>query len=89
MTKYSFDSRVQTVVAINGSGQDTQSLNISANSSFHVNNTFNSLNGDLNVNYNTLKKELGSLQEKLDSVSDPKSVINDLISHGLLMIVSP
>ena len=89
LTKYSFDSRVQTVVAINGSGQDTQSLNISANSSFHINNTFNSLNGDLNVNYNTLKKELGSLQEKLDSVSDPKSMINYLISHGLLMIVSP
>ena len=55
---------MQTVVAINGN------LNLSANNSFHGNTTFNSLSGDLNVNYNTLKKELGSLQEKLDSVSD-------------------
>ena len=78
---------MQTVVAINGNSHETQSLNISANSSFHVNNTFNSLSGDLNVNYNTLKKELGSLQEKLDSVSDPTLVINDSIIHGLLMIV--
>lgn len=61
---------MQTVVAINGNSHETQSLNLSANNSFHGNTTFNSLSGDLNVNYNTLKKELGSLQEKLDSVSD-------------------
>lgn len=61
---------MQTVVAINGNSNETQSLNLSANNSFHGNTTFSSLSGDLNVNYNTLKKELGSLQEKLDSVSD-------------------
>ena len=68
--KNPFLLRVQTVVAINGSSQESQSLNLSASNSFHFNNSFNSLNGDLTVNYNRLKIELGSLQEKLDSVSD-------------------
>ena len=65
-----FIFRVLTVVAINGNSHETHSLNLSADNSFHGNTTFSSLSGDLNVNYNTLKKELGSLQEKLDSVSD-------------------
>merc|ERR1712242_168648 len=78
-------SRVQTVVAINGSSQESHSLNLSASNSFHFNNSFNSLNGELTVNYNRLKIELGSLQEKLDSME--RSRLNSEVTNQQLMAV--